>query len=916
MTPGNHKPSSRAETFSLRSLTPSLLLCCALAAGGCGLQEDLGDHVVQSSTRDLVLTTCALAQGYAAVRYLDPAGADVTAHDGSAGLPWKSLTYALGRMQAREMLCVRPGTYPAKAEHLLRYDNTGHHTMVWVANRSGTSALPLLVRGSDPRHKPVFTLEDERLAQATWRRVPRAALPAPSQGTDIGRTVYVTSYDPIFPCAANTPQCRAMGGYVHVTRNGRTERLPLIPYTDRASFMATTQRQRHHNNVSGKQLPVYIGPGLLYEAGANNAPGKLYIRLDNTHAMGDQGHSVGTNPNLLRLELWRTSDAYHFIQVSHMTLQDLSFVGRVWFYSNSLATIPRGITLRRTTHRGFVAKRSLVEIHATGARVEGALIDGGFPPWIYRSDVKTTVRPSSGDPHGPAWSFHGANLVLQGTNIKVQNSRIRNAFMGLQLGVLSLATTNITVRQNVIQDVNNDAIIMLSNAYNVDISRNLLLDCFAGVTTTGTLRPLVEGRVNVHHNIISLGSVLCGRDTAPGHIRQYTTYPATDSDDDGRCENRAFGLHSTGQGEGINIYNNTIVASTAHHSGALGIHLRATSVQPNYVYKNIVIQGEAAGRFSERLRANDGVSIPQGASSARAGTTVADGNLYWRAPRTCGAGQSSQPMFGGYMINRYHQLDWGVCNFAGYRQQSLRDLAELRSSAFAAASARAGYYSGYEQRSRFGAPRLTPGLRPLSTSLALVPRGLPANVLPKQPSAYTGACPRLASPLVRDACSLLARERRFSLPPRITASLAARSCFRQRLVPAAVDSDDARFVPGRRARTAGRLKALQVNSGVCPAAARAMSDGQGRRFCLFFSQQARQSAGRAVFSSLRTGATVGLLLSGPARSCPTSSMTVRDMVGGLTLCAYTDIKIGANLRGLRPEYSPFHGYIGYSWRVQ
>ena len=914
MTPGNQHFITPTNPKTPRSLVPGLLLCCALAAAGCGPQEDLSDHVRQSSTRHLVQTTCALAPGYAAVRYLDPTGADVTANDGSAGLPWKSLTYALGRLQAQEMLCVRPGTYNVKDEHVLRYDNTGHHTMVWVANRSGTSKLPLLVRGSDPRHKPVFTLEDKRLAQAAWQRVPQAAMPAPSLGTDIGRTVYVTSYDPIHRCAVNTPQCRAMGGYVHVTRNGRTERLPLIPYTDRASFMATSQRQRHYNGVSGKQLPVYVGPGLLYEPGVNNAPGKLYIRLDNTRAMGDQGHSVGTNPNRLRLELWRTSDAYHFIQVSHMTLQDLVFVGRVWFYSNSLATIPRGITLRRTTHRGFVAKRSLLEIHANKALVDGAVIDGGFPSWIYRSDVKTTVRPASGDPHGPAWSFHGANLVLQGTKIEVKNSRIRNAFLGIQIGVLSVPTTKIKVQHNVIQNVTNDGIIMLSNAYNVDISRNLLLDCFAGVTTTGLLQPLVKGKVDVHHNIISLSSVLCGRDTAPGHARQYTTYPATDSDNDGRCENRAFGLHSTGQGEAINIYNNTIIANTAHHGGALGIHLRSTSAQPNYVYNNIMIQGEAAGRFSERLRANDGVSIPSGATSARAGTTVADGNLYWRAPRTCNAGQSSQPMFGGYMINRYHQLDWGVCNFAGYQQQSLGDLAALQSSAFAAASTMAGYYKGYEKRSRFAAPRLTPGLRPLTNSLALVPRGLPASDLPRQPSAYTGACPRL--PLGRDACSLLARERRFSLPPRITSSLAARPCLMQRLVPAAVDFKDARFAPGRRARAAGRLRALQVSAGVCPASATAMTDGQGRRYCLFFSQQARQSAGRAVFSPLRTGATIGLLLSGPARSCPVSSMSVRDTVGGLTLCAYTGIKIKPTLRGLRPEYSPAHGYIGYSWRVQ
>ena len=922
MKPGNPRSTRRSKTFSPRAQARKVILCCALAAAGCGPGQDPRDprdgrgDVRQASASHLIQTTCALAQGYAAVRYLDPDGADATSHDGGPGLPWKSLTYALGRLQAGEMLCVRPGTYHGGAEHELRYDNTGHHTMVWVARRSGVTHLPLLVRGSDPLHRPVFTLEDPGLARATWRRLPDAALPAPAPGADVARTVYVVDYTPAFPCAVKTPQCRAMGGYVHVSRRGRVEALPLVPYTDRASFLATVQRQHQVSGAPGMQQPVYIGPGVYYQPGDGDLGGKLHIRLDNTSAMGDQGYSVGTDPNALRLELLRTSDAYHFFEVNHMTLEDLIFVGRVWFYGNTQATIPRGITLRRTLHRGFVAKRSLLEIHARTARVEGAVLDGGFPRWIYRSDVKTMVSPVNGDPHGPAWSFHGANLVLQGgPGIVVRDSRVRNAFMGIQVGLSSLATTGVEVRGNVIRDVTNDGVLMLSNAHDVDISGNLLLDCFAGVTTTGSLPPLVKGRVHVHHNIISLSSTLCGRDPAPGHARQYTTYPATDADGDGRCENRAFGLHSNGQGEAINVYNNTVVAATTHHSGALGLHLRPTSGQPHHVYRNIVIQREATGRFSERLRANDGASVPSGAGSARAGTTIADGNLYWRTPRTCGAGQSSQPMFAGYMINRYHLNDWGVCSFPGYRQQHLGTLSALQNSDFAAASSAAGYYDGHEKRSRFELPRLTPGLRPLSSSAALQPGALPAG-LPRLPSPYTGACAPSAAGSAGDACALLALERRFSLPPRLASALAALPCKKQRLTPSAVDADDARFAPAREAFDAGALKELAVHAPGCPTGSRAMADDRGRRYCLFFSQQARDIAGRAAFSPLRPGATLGLLLSGHKRACPQHSLAVEDKVGGLTFCAYSGLEISPLLRGLRPEFSTTRGYIGYSWRVK
>lgn len=553
-------PQSRSFRTPARADPPRRRRRCLGILAAAAMAACSGDYVAAGVT-----TTGPTA---ATKRYVAPTGDDRA--DGSLARPWRTLARALPALGAGEMLVLRGGNY---RERNLR-----------VQVRS-TAAAPTVI-ASMPGEVAVLDAafaEFEQSPAAQWtvhdaaRGVFRSALAYPSLERAYGR---LPDRD---------------GGHA------------LVPYAEYAALAA--DREDYDD-----QQPYHAGPGVHWSA----ADGHVYVRLARSRYQLRMGYAVPPVPLPTAVPL-RIVGNQPLLTIgafsAHLVLERLVLRGGA--IAVEIETDCRGIRLQdcqiEAGRYGVLARGDSSDLTFTGLTV-----DGHFPPWVARSDVK---MPSG---RAPARYLQGSALQLEGRVDRVAIARSR--FVQLFDAIDTNGTpTHLAIHDNEFTTIRDDVFEMATAGYEIDFHHNRAEVVAAAVSWTGSNAPprAYAGRKFVRANLIDTTTrQLYGRDDPAGQLPAAWRGPGND----GMATGRAFGSHDAESLDGPDpwkVYHNTILGAVDVDGEGLGIGYRFAAhdaAVPHEVLNNVLI-GEADHWLCSHARPADG-------------SQVFDGNVWFRPTAT------------------------------------------------------------------------------------------------------------------------------------------------------------------------------------------------------------------------------------------------------------------------------------------
>lgn len=568
-------------------------------------------------------------------RYVAPDGDDDG--PGTRTQPWATIRHALTQLSAGSTLILRNGTYRERS---------------LAVKLRGQPAAPIGIRSPAGE---TATID--------------GALPDFDTRPDRAWDVHDAARH-IYKSRATFPSAERVYGALSDEEGGYA----LVPYTDYGALSATSEDY----SANGA---FYCGPGVYW----NPTDERIYVRLQRSRYQETVDLKVPrlVDPRRTRLRL--------FVRGSVLLLEapsaNVDFRGiriRGAEYGLELALGCRDITVRDCS---IDAGRYAVLARGAAQRFvfDGLKIDGHFPPWVPRSDVKMPLTAP------PARLLQGAAFLLEGTldRVEISDCSMKALFDGIDT---SGQATFVHVHDCVFDTIRDDAFEIASAAYRVDFHDNVIRNAAAGVSWTGSQGPprAHTGTKWIHHNVIDTSEAqLYGRGDPQGLLPSSWRGPRAD----GMTTGRPFGLHDTSDMElpdPWKIYHNTVIAAADVDGEGLGLAYRFPPFDPTVpheVLNNVFVQrGEQwMLRFG---RVHDG-------------SQVFDGNVWFRP-----AEASGPPLFRGIAL-RDDDKDFA-------------DLAAFRASAHGRAT-HVHYAPGFESRGIEGDPQLDLQHRPLEGGPAARP---------------------------------------------------------------------------------------------------------------------------------------------------------------------------------------------------
>lgn len=262
---------------------------------------------------------------------------------------------------------------------------------------------------------------------------------------------------------------------------------------------------------------VYMGPGLWQEDNGQEDDGRLHVRLSHTSLTAADLHDeqlrreeyLGpTDPTTEPLAIWGGEPATD----ATLTIQDCFGIEvRGLTIQHGAATI----LVRRST--GVILDRLVVNAgnygielgeHCDDSRITDTVVDGGMPPWMFRSDRKD-------DYEFPDGTFNSLGARTSRVLIALDPSSRRVWIEQCEFvngHDLQLAGSDVTFTKNWINNLNDDAIFIGVVSYNMRILGNVIERCLTAVSTA-TNSPF--GDVYIHRNLIDLRRPTLGRRPHP-----------------------------------------------------------------------------------------------------------------------------------------------------------------------------------------------------------------------------------------------------------------------------------------------------------------------------------------------------------------------------------------------------------------
>ncbi|MCI0400310.1 MAG: hypothetical protein L0Z68_03275 [Gammaproteobacteria bacterium] len=462
---------------------------------------------------------------------------------GTSEAPWRTLSYALGHLQAGDTLYVRGGTYYERdlAIHL-----------------SGTAGKPIVIQG--------YPCENA---------VVDGGFPA---FRDIGNEDWEL-FDPALDewrskAAVDVrDKSERVFGFILDISNYPNKRVRLVPYADPQNLLTINEV---HAEDEHDAAPIYIGPG----AWRDPESGHIHIRLVNSL----MPIPPTRDPRKLSLHLSTASSVLEisgsaYLTVRNLTLQNARHAIRLERVNHHL--IFDGITTWALS--GIFVPMDKNDSASSFVTVSRSRLYNDHPRWIYWSDVK---RP----PEEGGLLETGAISLRSGShNWDIAWNHFRGGFDGPSQ---RRDTGNIRYHHNLVEAYADDAFELEGACSDVQVYENYIRHTHTGVA----ISPCTVGPVYVYRNVIANLDEF--RFRRP-HIKLY------DSTRTKQIGHPFKFAEYSGTGERRNIaaiYQNTIVFLGREGEGARGVAWVNHQIPEGHItFNNIgyVVNGVVAGDYGD-----------------------------------------------------------------------------------------------------------------------------------------------------------------------------------------------------------------------------------------------------------------------------------------------------------------------------
>ncbi len=645
------------------------------------------------------------------VYYLSPDGDDVL-NDGSASKPWKTILTSLAKVEPGSTLKLSAGKFRLMSE------NSGMVNVFLGPEHSGSENAPKVIQGAGAGQTIITgAIPDfETPNQEAWVLVDEV------QQIYRSKDPIESYYPPNYFTTFGWQKPNHLWGYDE-------DDYALIGYKLYDSFSTDNVFFMNEN-----EAPLYVGPGLYLaqDSDVGLLAGHIYVRLSITDP---EKHGVvqrDLNPNLRALRIFDRDNTWLLSKGSaYLEFADLSFTaqGKLSLNPQQVASDNPPPTHHWTLRRVHMLLPNFV-IHELSHDIQllHSTFSSGFPPWIYRTDLKYGYGESTLYPPAQALHVGTVEIVSDAHHVSIRWCTIRDSFLGIAVSVAH----DVEIGNTLLENVTNDAVLLNEKAYNINVHHNTLRG-FAGVSwSSGLLRtpPAVFGTIYIHHNLIELEKIPYVR--LPG-AEQTLPWNATVADE--FLQNRPFGSHGY-HAEAWNTYNNTIIINNT--LGMTALLLTTEEIETTkYFLNNVVIQQNPTGRIV--------YGNPTGPRFGKGhGLQIADGNVYWRTPSD---ELDKEPHY--WLLYFYED---GKVDSEGLPKptvESFETLDVLKSDTLYEMT-KLTYSYGFDGRSVFADPQLGEDFRPAAESPAATAQIDLSTEYPGWPhndSTYIGAYPPAGAPI-------------------------------------------------------------------------------------------------------------------------------------------------------------------------
>jgi hypothetical protein len=358
---------------------------------------------------------------------------------------------------------------------------------------------------------------------------------------------------------------------------------------------------------------VYLGPGLWQDG-----RGYLHIRLSHTtHGIpGVEDYEGATDPRDLPLAIWRRDvpalwiDRCHSVLVEGLEIRhgggDTVLLGRssdITIDHVSIRCGANGITIGDQTVRTTITNTS---------------IDGGLPPWYFRSDRKSEYVLANGQTNVLGKHTHNVLLrcVPSSQETVVDQCELAN---GHDVGLNGPGSA---LTRSWIHNLNDDGLFVGGNIDRLLITNNVYEQCLMTLSVAGGS---AVGKVYFHRNLVDLRRPITGRRPHPCPDEL-----ASDPDFDPRPLEYGRLFKSNFPDPEVNITHTTVIHVDAEIVSAFNLFRAYDGQSTRRVYNNIFLainRSEKSDKYVAYLPAETD-------TDART-----DGNCYYRI------GLDSEAMF-------------------------------------------------------------------------------------------------------------------------------------------------------------------------------------------------------------------------------------------------------------------------------
>jgi hypothetical protein len=365
---------------------------------------------------------------------------------------------------------------------------------------------------------------------------------------------------------------------------------------------------------------VYMGPGIHHNAEDH----RLHVRLQPTDndVPGITDYAGETDPNNVGLSVSReTTGALTVSECHNLIVRDLTLrfggrtlqvrsSGNVTFDRVRIFAGPNGVRMGDGVHG------------STGTVFSNCTLDGGIPPWCFRTDQKSQYRYRFDTElvgHVNKVAEGTSGVLMTGNALSNQQTEVHHCefVRGLDLGVVG---QGFSFHHNVVDEMQDDALAIGFGLTSGDLHENVILRCQTAMSFAGPIDK-VGGPYRIFRNLFDLRSPIAairrrpagdleGEDVSPFRFGEF--YKGKNSGNDGP----------------IDLFQNTCLVRAQEGQASFQFYRHSTPPGPppslgaRRSFNNIFVDVEPAPRQSERATAYLPTFVP--------GSWPADGNCYFR----------------------------------------------------------------------------------------------------------------------------------------------------------------------------------------------------------------------------------------------------------------------------------------------